>query len=124
MGDDVACVRRILHLVLETPYTCPPGGAKQATTPSHRRRSNNLSTHGYCKPLGTKSPMNIAVIVPWESTISIFLPPPIMKMSNIEVDMSCDPANPRRSQVPGLESVKLATEDCTGVGNQASMSPK
>ncbi|KAL0840030.1 hypothetical protein ABMA28_015354 [Loxostege sticticalis] len=36
--------------------------------------------------------------------------------------MSCDPANPRRSQVPGPESVKLATEDCVEVGDQAPTS--
>ncbi|CAH2103968.1 unnamed protein product [Euphydryas editha] len=38
---------------------------------------------------------------------------------NRECVMSCDPANPRRSPVPGLESVKSATEDTTGVSNQA-----
>ncbi|CAB3254660.1 unnamed protein product [Arctia plantaginis] len=35
--------------------------------------------------------------------------------------MSCDPANPRRSLVPGPESVKLATEDLMEVGDQASI---
>ncbi|CAK1588944.1 unnamed protein product [Parnassius mnemosyne] len=38
---------------------------------------------------------------------------------NRECDLSCDPANPRRSPVPGPESVKSATEDTTGVSNQA-----
>ncbi|CAH2083988.1 unnamed protein product [Euphydryas editha] len=40
---------------------------------------------------------------------------------NNERDMSCDPANPRRSWVPGPASVKLVTEDSTGVGDQASV---
>lgn len=40
-------------------------------------------------------------------------------MSNNENALSCDPANPRRSQVSGPASVKLATEDSTGVGDQA-----
>lgn len=34
-------------------------------------------------------------------------------------DLSCDPANPRRHEVPGPYGVKSATEDCAGVGNQA-----
>ncbi|CAH0720649.1 unnamed protein product, partial [Brenthis ino] len=43
-----------------------------------------------------------------------------MEMSvNMECDLSCDPANPRRSLVPGPESVKYATEVSTGVGDQA-----
>lgn len=33
--------------------------------------------------------------------------------------MSCDPANPRRHEVPGPRGVKSATEDCAGVSNQA-----
>lgn len=46
-----------------------------------------------------------------------------MKMSNYnESDMSCAPANPRRSQVAGPASVKSVTEDYTGVGDQASVS--
>lgn len=44
-----------------------------------------------------------------------------MEMSNKECDLSCDPANPRRSPVPGLESGKYATEDCAVAGNQASV---
>lgn len=45
-----------------------------------------------------------------------------MKMSNNESDcLSCDPANTRRPPVPGLEGVKLVTEDSIEVGNQASM---
>lgn len=39
-----------------------------------------------------------------------------------DCDLSCDPADPRRSQVPGPESVKLATEDCVEAGDQASSS--
>ncbi|CAG9792099.1 unnamed protein product [Diatraea saccharalis] len=39
--------------------------------------------------------------------------------NNKECDMSCDPANPRRQPVSGLDGVKLATEDSTGVGTQA-----
>lgn len=42
-------------------------------------------------------------------------------MSRKECDLSCDPANPRRSPVPGLESGKYATEDCAVAGNQASV---
>ena len=38
---------------------------------------------------------------------------------NNERDLSCDPANPRRSWVPGPASVKLVTEDSSGVGDQA-----
>lgn len=38
-----------------------------------------------------------------------------------ECDLSCDPVDPRRSLVPGPESVKLVTEDCIEVGNQASV---
>ncbi|XP_022819396.1 uncharacterized protein LOC111351609 [Spodoptera litura] len=40
-------------------------------------------------------------------------------MSDTNIDMSCDPANPRRSLVSGPASVKYVTEDCTGVGDQA-----
>lgn len=36
--------------------------------------------------------------------------------------MSCHPADPRRSPVPGPESGKFATEDLTEVGDQASVS--
>lgn len=39
--------------------------------------------------------------------------------SNKECDKSCDPANTRRQPVTGLDGVKLATEDSTGVGTQA-----
>lgn len=43
-----------------------------------------------------------------------------MEMSdNNECILSCEPANPRRSPVSGLESVKYATEDPSGVGDQA-----
>lgn len=42
-----------------------------------------------------------------------------MNMENNESDLSCNPANPRRSLVSGLESVKLATEDSVEVENQA-----
>lgn len=45
-----------------------------------------------------------------------------MKMSIVsDCNLSCDLANPQRSPVPGLESVKSATEDTTGVGDQASV---
>lgn len=40
-------------------------------------------------------------------------------MSDNDNAMSCDPANPRRSQVPGPASVKFVTEDLSGVGDQA-----
>lgn len=43
-GGIVARVRRIYHLLLGPPYTCPPGGAKWAATPSIRRRLINLTT--------------------------------------------------------------------------------
>lgn len=43
-------------------------------------------------------------------------------MSNNENNLSCDPANARRSQIPGSESVKLTTEDYAEVGDQASVS--
>lgn len=39
--------------------------------------------------------------------------------SNRKCDMSCDPANPRRLPVSGLEGEKSATEDSTWVGTQA-----
>lgn len=42
-----------------------------------------------------------------------------MEKSQSESTMSCDPADPRRSRVPGPESGKYATEDSTGVGAQA-----
>lgn len=42
-------------------------------------------------------------------------------MLNNECTMSCDPANTRRPQVSGPVGEKLATEDCTGVGDQASV---
>lgn len=52
-----------------------------------------------------------------------FPTPTKMKMSyNNESDMSCAPANPRRSWVPGPTSVKLVTEDSTEVGDQAPVS--
>lgn len=41
-------------------------------------------------------------------------------MSDTNVDLSCDPANARRSQVPGPASVKYVTEDCAAVDDQAS----
>lgn len=65
----------------------------------------------------------IAAMLPWESSICIpSQPPPIMEMStNENVSTSCDPANPRRSLVPGPESVKLVTEDLMEVGDQASI---
>lgn len=44
-----------------------------------------------------------------------------MELSDSDNVMSCDPANARRSQVPGPASVKLATEVCTEVGDQASV---
>lgn len=44
-----------------------------------------------------------------------------MEMSDNAIVMSCDPANPRRSPVPGPESVKLVTEDLMEVGDQASI---
>lgn len=40
-------------------------------------------------------------------------------MSDYEENLSCDPANPRRSQVFGPVNEKLATEDHTGVEVQA-----
>lgn len=43
-------------------------------------------------------------------------------MENEECDLSCDPANPRRHEVPGPRGVKSVTEDCADVGNQASAS--
>lgn len=43
----------------------------------------------------------------------------MMEKSDNENAMSCDPADPRRSPVPGLESVKSATEDSAGVSDQA-----
>lgn len=59
-------------------------------------------------------------VVTWETTISTSPTTLKMEMSkNNECDMSCDPANPRRPSVPGLEGVKLATEDSTRVGTQA-----
>ncbi|CAG9789081.1 unnamed protein product [Diatraea saccharalis] len=42
-------------------------------------------------------------------------------MSDGEYDLSCDPANPWRSQVPGPASVKLVTENPIRVGDQALM---
>lgn len=42
--------------------------------------------------------------------------------SNNESDLPCTPASPRRCQVPGPDSVKSATEDYTGVADQASVS--
>ncbi|CAG9791534.1 unnamed protein product [Diatraea saccharalis] len=41
-------------------------------------------------------------------------------MDNKECDLSCDPANPRRHEVPGPHGVKSVTEDCVEVSNQAS----
>lgn len=40
-------------------------------------------------------------------------------MSDNDVDLSCDPANARRLQLPGPVSVKYVTEDSTRVGDQA-----
>lgn len=42
-----------------------------------------------------------------------------MKMANYERDLSCDPADARRSQVPGPASDKLVTDGRAGVGDQA-----
>lgn len=38
-----------------------------------------------------------------------------------DIDLSCDPANARRSQVPGPAGVKLITEVCAGVDDQATV---
>lgn len=56
----------------------------------------------------------------------MYLPIPtnIKMLDNNDRDMSCAPANPRRSWVPGLASVKSVTEDFTGVGDQAFVSVK
>lgn len=40
-------------------------------------------------------------------------------MENKECDLLCDPANPRRYEVPGPCGEKYATEDCVEAGNQA-----
>ena len=42
-------------------------------------------------------------------------------MSDLECDLSCDPANPRRPLISGSEGVKFATEDSAEVGDQASV---
>lgn len=39
-----------------------------------------------------------------------------------ECDLSCDPANPRRHEVPGPYGVKYVTGDYAGVGNQGPAS--
>lgn len=44
-----------------------------------------------------------------------------MEMSDNGNLLSCDPADPRRPPVPGLEGVKYVTEDHSNVGNQASV---
>lgn len=43
-------------------------------------------------------------------------------MENDTSDLSCDPANPRRYEVPGPHGVKCTTEDYVDVSNQASTS--
>lgn len=43
-------------------------------------------------------------------------------MNEKDIVLSCDPASPRRLQVPGPASVKSVTEDCAGASDQASVS--
>lgn len=61
-------------------------------------------------------------LVPWESAGCIIPNPHLMKMSNNDSDLSCDPANPRHTLVSGSAGVKLATEGSLEAGNQASTS--
>lgn len=53
-------------------------------------------------------------------TTTATYPTPVLMMSTTNDDvLPCTPASPRRSQVPGPESVKYVTEDCERVGTQA-----